>query len=110
MTKSALKRLRRQEQYESQKIARRAREKEKKKTKAAEKRKAIEEGTLEKPESSKKRKKENDSEGKKKIEFGARVVLDVGFDELMNEKVRTLFVSPSERRLMQGSFHRRLNL
>ncbi|GAA5949894.1 hypothetical protein JCM3765_007728 [Sporobolomyces pararoseus] len=91
MTKSALKRQRRQEQYESQKLLRRAREKEKKKQKAAEKRKLIEEGVIERPES-KKRKKGDGANGDgvdergKKIEHGARVVLDVGFDELMNEK------------------------
>ncbi|GAA5996834.1 hypothetical protein JCM5350_000502 [Sporobolomyces pararoseus] len=91
MTKSALKRQRRQEQYESQKLLRRAREKEKKKQKAAEKRKLIEEGVIERPES-KKRKKGDGASGDgvdergKKIEHGARVVLDVGFDELMNEK------------------------
>ncbi|GAA5834923.1 hypothetical protein JCM3766R1_002040 [Sporobolomyces carnicolor] len=85
MTKSALKRQRRQELYEAQKIARRAREKEKKKTKAAEKRKLIEEGVIEKPEPKKRKKGNSDSDGRK-VEHGARVVLDVGFDELMNEK------------------------
>lgn len=86
MTKSALKRQRRQEQYESQKLARRAREKEKKKTKAAEKRKLIEEGVIERPEKKQKKKGEWNADGNK-IEHGARIVLDVGFDELMNEKV-----------------------
>ncbi|GAA5908961.1 tRNA (guanine(9)-N(1))-methyltransferase [Sporobolomyces salmoneus] len=93
MTKSALKRQRRQELYESQKLARRAREKEKKKTKAAEKRKLVEEGVIEKTEVSlaKKRKKEHRPSALKEgtgktVEHGARIVLDVGFDELMNEK------------------------
>ncbi|GAA6011730.1 hypothetical protein JCM11491_000732 [Sporobolomyces phaffii] len=87
MTKSALKRQRRQELYESQKIARRAREKEKKKTKQAEKRKLIEEGVLDRPEP-KKRKKGGEADGGegKKVEYGARIVLDVAFDHLMHDK------------------------
>ncbi|GAA5923620.1 tRNA (guanine(9)-N(1))-methyltransferase [Sporobolomyces koalae] len=86
MTKSALKRQRRQELYESQKLLRRAREKEKKKEKAAEKRKLIEEGVIEPPERKKRKKGEVDANGGKKVEYGARIVIDIGFDELMHEK------------------------
>ncbi|GAA6059853.1 hypothetical protein JCM10212_007058 [Sporobolomyces blumeae] len=95
LSKSALKRQRRQEAYEAHKLERRAREKQLKKDKQAEKRRLIDEGVLEPPERKKRKKGElppampNATSKKwkgKKEAFGARIVLDVGFDELMTEK------------------------
>ncbi|GAA5894275.1 hypothetical protein JCM5296_004701 [Sporobolomyces johnsonii] len=81
LSKSALKRLRKQERFDANKLARRAREKEQRKAKAAEKRKLVELGVLEKPDPKKAK------QGKKKLgPHGARVVIDVGFDELMSDK------------------------
>ncbi|CEQ38571.1 SPOSA6832_00015, partial [Sporobolomyces salmonicolor] len=81
LSKSALKRQRKQERFDANKLARRAREKEQRKAKAAEKRKLVELGVLEKPDPKKAK------QGKKKLgPHGARVVIDVGFDELMSDK------------------------
>ncbi|KAJ8297317.1 tRNA (guanine(9)-N1)-methyltransferase [Rhodotorula toruloides] len=79
MTKTALKRQRKQEAFQAKKLVKRQQEKERKKAKAAEIKRLVAEGVMEKPES-KKRKKAGGGP------HGARIVIDMGFDELMTEK------------------------
>ena len=89
LSKKAQKRAAKQEQWEAKKLERRAREREVKKEKKrilAEKRAA---GELEDDVSLNKKAK------KRKIDFGGRVVVDLGFDELMNDKVRPFTASYS---------------
>ncbi|BGP12229.1 hypothetical protein JCM10213_007487 [Rhodosporidiobolus nylandii] len=80
MSKSALKRKRKDELFQAQKQQRRALEKEKKKAKTAEVRRKVAEGLMEKPAPKKKK------VSGKQTPHGARIVIDVGFDELMSEK------------------------
>ncbi|BGP21187.1 tRNA (guanine-N1-)-methyltransferase [Rhodotorula toruloides] len=79
MTKSALKRQRKQEEFQAKKLVKRQQEKERKKARTAEIKRLIAEGVMEKRES-KKRKKAGGAP------HGARIVIDMGFDELMTEK------------------------
>lgn len=65
---------------------RRLAEKNKKKAKAVEKRKLIELGVMEKDSGPDKRKLKN----MKKVYYGAKVVVDLGFDDLMIPKVSLL--------------------
>jgi hypothetical protein len=99
LSKNAIKKAKRTERYAELKLARRAREKEKKKEskrrKALEKQKAMElglgededEADREGADRGKKRARTDGDRKAKTIEFGGRVVIDLGFDELMNEKV-----------------------
>ncbi|GJN91985.1 hypothetical protein Rhopal_005013-T1 [Rhodotorula paludigena] len=80
LSKSALKRQRKQEAFQAQKLQRRAYEKEKRKAKAAEVKRLVQEGKMEAPQPKKKR-----VVGKQEP-HGARVVIDMGFDELMTDK------------------------
>jgi tRNA (guanine9-N1)-methyltransferase len=77
LSKSAQKKAARASYIRAQKFERRAREKERRK----EKKRAQLENNVQQPRSRKKTKVE-------RVEFGARVVIDLGFDELMNDKVR----------------------
>lgn len=81
LSKNAQKRWLKQAAFEAAKPARRAKERAMKKEKAAEKRKLIELGVLEKPANKK-------AKGKKEP-FKARVVIDCAFDEKMTEKVNS---------------------
>lgn len=79
LSKNARKKLLKAERYASMKAERRARDKEKRRLQA-EKRKADPEAVQ--PERSKKRK----VQGPRKV-FKARIIIDLGFDDLMSEKV-----------------------
>lgn len=78
LSRSAAKKLLREQAWAAGKADRRAKEREKNKAKAAEKRKLIDEGVLERPA-----KKGRQA---KRGEYGARVVVDLGFDDLMIDK------------------------
>ncbi|KAM0756171.1 hypothetical protein T439DRAFT_351887 [Meredithblackwellia eburnea MCA 4105] len=82
LSKSAAKRLLRQQKFEQEKPLRRAREKAMKKEKAAQKRKLVELGVIEKPLT----KRQQMQQRGPRRPFNARIVIDVGFDDLMNEK------------------------
>ena len=84
MSKNAHKRLLKQQAFDAAKPARRAKERALRKEKTAEKRKLIELGLLEKPVT----KQAAFAELGGRRPFGARVVIDCSFDELMTEKVR----------------------
>ncbi|GAA5991344.1 hypothetical protein JCM10908_003266 [Rhodotorula pacifica] len=88
MTKSALKRQRRQEAWQATKLARRAAEKDKRKQKQAETRRLVAEGLIEKPtDGPTQRKKQKRRELQKEKEpHSARVCIDMDFDNLMSEK------------------------
>ncbi|BGP44314.1 tRNA (guanine(9)-N(1))-methyltransferase [Rhodotorula kratochvilovae] len=79
LSKSALKRQRKQEAFQAQKLQRRAYEKEKRKAKAAEVKRLVAEGKMDKPVNKKR------PRGKQEP-HGARIAIDLGFDELMTEK------------------------
>lgn len=83
LSKSAAKKAVRKAAYEAAKPARRAREKLQKKEKAAEKRKLVELGVLEKPLS-----KKTVRQGPKKP-WNVRIVVDLDFEGKMTEKVRS---------------------
>ncbi|GAA5860311.1 hypothetical protein JCM8547_003459 [Rhodosporidiobolus lusitaniae] len=85
-SKSALKRQRKQEAFAAQKLQRRAYEKEKKRSKAAEIKRLVAEGVMEKPPSKKKHNKGGKGKGGGGEQHGARIAIDMGFDELMSEK------------------------
>lgn len=81
-SKKALKKAAKEARFQAAKLERRAREKEAKKEKKrilAEKRAA---GELDEDEEEQKR-----SAKRRKLDFGGRVVVDLGFDEKMNPKV-----------------------
>lgn len=81
-SKSSLKKAAKAERFAAVKLERRAREKEAKKRKKlliAEKRAA---GEIDEDEEERARRKK-----KQKLEFGGTVVIDLGFDDKMNEKV-----------------------
>ncbi|GAA5981136.1 hypothetical protein JCM11641_003124 [Rhodosporidiobolus odoratus] len=80
MSKSALKRQRKEEAFQAMKLQRRAHEKEKRKAKSSEVRRMVAEGLMEKPPSKKKK-----GVGKQ-TPHGARIVIDMGFDDLMTDK------------------------
>jgi hypothetical protein len=83
LSKKAAKRAAKQERYAATKLERRAREKEAKKEKKrlkAEKRAAGELDDDDEQDQSRKQKR-------RRLEFGGRVVVDLGFDALMNPKV-----------------------
>ncbi|GAA6008074.1 hypothetical protein JCM10207_007018 [Rhodosporidiobolus poonsookiae] len=81
LSKSALKRQRKAEAMQAQKVARRAHEKEKRKAKTAEVRRLVAEGLMERPAPSKRKKVAG-----KQAPHGARIVVDMGFDDLMTDK------------------------
>ncbi|KZT29448.1 hypothetical protein NEOLEDRAFT_600845 [Neolentinus lepideus HHB14362 ss-1] len=88
LSKSAQKKLARAARYADLKQERRAREKEQRKEKKrirAEKRAAGELDSDEEREDDARRKRRKGDAGRKTV-FGARVVVDLGFDELMSEK------------------------
>ncbi|KIJ22746.1 hypothetical protein M422DRAFT_134047, partial [Sphaerobolus stellatus SS14] len=78
LSKNAQKRILKQERFAAQKAERRAREKAKRKERAVEKRQRED---SEEPPANKRRKVDGP-----KRPFNARVVIDLGFDDLMNEK------------------------
>ncbi|GAA5854120.1 hypothetical protein JCM9279_002839 [Rhodotorula babjevae] len=80
ISKSALKRQRKQEAFQAQKLQRRAHEKEKRKAKAAEVKKLVAEGKMDKPVNKKRRL------NGKQVPHGARIAIDMGFDHLMSDK------------------------
>jgi len=84
LSKSALKRQRKQEAFQAQKLQRRAHEREKRKAKAAEVKKLVAEGKMDKPVNKKRRL------NGKQVPHGARIAIDMGFDHLMSDKVRRL--------------------
>lgn len=98
LSKKAQKKLRKAEFLAERKLERRAREKEKKKEKKRERAERIAAGedvdtAAEDDGRAKKRAKL--SHGAPRNAFGARVVVDLGFDDKMSEKVRCfLFVDP----------------
>lgn len=96
LSKNAQKKLRKAELFAERKLERRAREKEKKKEKKRERAERIAAGEEEEgPEDdvrAKKRAKLN--HGLPRKAFGARVVVDLGFDDKMSEKVRSFFLCP----------------
>ncbi|TFK25920.1 hypothetical protein FA15DRAFT_549526, partial [Coprinopsis marcescibilis] len=82
LSKNALKRIAKEERWQAVKLERRAREKEAKKAKkrlVAEKRAA---GELDDDEDEQKKRDVK----RRKVQFGGRVVVDLGFDNLMNAK------------------------
>jgi hypothetical protein len=89
-SKSALKKAAKQAAYDAAKPARRLKDKLKKKEKAEGKRKAYEMGETEGGGGKKAR-------TKTMMPWNVRVVLDLGFDELMTENVRNLSSSPRDR-------------
>lgn len=80
LSKNARKRLLKAEKYASMKAERRARDKEKKRLRA-EKKKADTETETTQPD-----RKKRKVQGPRRV-FNARVVIDLGFDDLMSEKV-----------------------
>lgn len=83
MSKNAQKKAAKAERFAALKLERRAREKEAKKEKKrqrAEKRAA---GELADSEDEEKKRQAK----KRKLEFGGRVIVDLGFDDMMNDKV-----------------------
>ncbi|TNY23768.1 guanine-1-methyltransferase-domain-containing protein [Rhodotorula diobovata] len=80
LSKSALKRQRKQEAFQAQKLQRRAHEKEKRKAKAQEVRRLVAEGKMDKPVNKKRR-----PNGRQEP-HGARIAIDMGFDDLMTDK------------------------
>jgi hypothetical protein len=84
LSKSAMKKAAKAERYAASKLERRAKEKEAKKEKKrlnAEKRAAGELEENEEEEENKRRKK------RVRLQFGGNVIIDLGFDKLMSEKV-----------------------
>lgn len=97
LSKNAQKKLRKAEFIAERKLERRAREKEKKKEKKRERAERIAAGedvdtAAEDDGRAKKRAKL--SHGAPRNAFGARVVVDLGFDDKMSEKVRCLSFTP----------------
>ncbi|KAI5481488.1 tRNA (guanine-N1-)-methyltransferase [Pseudohyphozyma bogoriensis] len=80
LSKNAAKKLAKRLAFEAQRGEKRARERAMRKEKAAEKRKLVELGVIEAPVNKKLAKQ------RPKTPFNARIVLDLGFDELMNER------------------------
>ena len=92
LSKNAIKKAAKAARLAALKLERRAREKEAKKEKKrirAEKRAAGELGDDEEEEEMKRRMK------KPKLEFGGTVVVDLGFDSMMNDKVSSSITSSS---------------
>ena len=89
MTKSALKRQRRQEAWQANKLARRAAEKDKRKQKQQQIRDLVQRGVIEKPTDTPSHlKKQKQKElAKDKSPHPARVCIDLDFDKLMSDKV-----------------------
>ncbi|KIJ69851.1 hypothetical protein HYDPIDRAFT_120980 [Hydnomerulius pinastri MD-312] len=83
LSKKAQKRAAKAARLHELKLERRAREKEAKKRKRRERSQAIANGEIDESLSPKRRKTNADGEGRK---FDARVVVDLGFDELMSDK------------------------
>ena len=112
MTKSALKRQRRQDAWQANKLARRAAEKDKRKQKQQEIRDLVQRGLIEKPtDTPSHRKKQKQKElAKDKVPHPARICIDLDFDKLMSDKVtRWLCLSLSVRALTPGWAHRKSN-
>ena len=86
LSKSAQKRLARSERFAQVKLERRAREKEEKAAKRKEREEREAAGEDVGPPEAKKRRVTREGEGPVKP-FGARIVIDLGFDEKMTEKV-----------------------
>ncbi|KWU42622.1 hypothetical protein RHOSPDRAFT_4979, partial [Rhodotorula sp. JG-1b] len=88
MTKSALKRQRRQDAWQANKLARRAAEKDKRKQKQQEIRDLVQRGLIEKPtDTPSHRKKQKQKElAKDKVPHPARICIDLDFDKLMSDK------------------------
>ncbi|KAG0661182.1 tRNA (guanine(9)-N(1))-methyltransferase [Rhodotorula mucilaginosa] len=88
MTKSALKRQRRQEAWQANKLARRAAEKDKRKQKQQQIRDLVQRGVIEKPtDTPSHRKKQKQKElAKDKVPHPARICIDLDFDKLMSDK------------------------
>lgn len=84
LSRSAAKKLLKERAWEEGKAERKAAQKAKDKAKAARKRELAQEARAEEPAG---KKKKTAGLGRKKP-FNARVVIDLGFDELMTEKVR----------------------
>lgn len=102
LSKKAQKRVAKAARLHQLKLERRAREKEAKKYKRRERAQAIARGELDENTSRKRRRR--NAGGETEV-FNARVVVDLGFDELMSDKVRVSLcscLSPSMRRLCQG--------
>jgi tRNA (guanine9-N1)-methyltransferase len=90
LSKSAMKKAAKAERYAAAKLERRAKEKEMKKAKKrlkAEKRSA---GELDDEEEKNRRKK------RARLQFGGKIVIDLGFDQLMSEKVGMYIYDSSE--------------
>lgn len=106
LSKNAIKRAKKAERYAASKLERRAKEKEKKKLRKAEekKRAAVEEVDEEGQERGRKRAK---VESPRKVEFGGRVVVDLGFDEMMSDKVCNEYciVKVSQVSVIRRSYH-----
>ncbi|KAG6378572.1 hypothetical protein JVT61DRAFT_12837 [Boletus reticuloceps] len=101
LSKKAQKRAAKAARLHELKLERRAREKEAKKQKRRERAQAIARGELDENTSRKRWKTSADGET---VIFNARVVVDLGFDELMSDKVGVSLCSclSSVRRLCQG--------
>lgn len=106
MSKNAIKKAAKAERLAALKLERRAREKEAKKEKKrirAEKRAAGELDDAEEEEMKRRMKR-----SKVQLEFGGTVVVDLGFDSMMNDKVRTIImydpVFPLHCNLLKSDF------
>lgn len=101
LSKKAQKRAAKAARLHERKIERRAREKEAKKHRRRERAQAIARGEADKDAS---RKRQRTNPGGETEIFNARVVVDLGFDELMSDKVGVSLCSclSSMRRLCQG--------
>lgn len=90
LSRSAAKKLLREQAWIAGKADRRAKERERNKAKAAEKRKLVEDGVIERPA------KRGRLPAKRAI-YGARVVIDLGFDDLMIDKVSACWTGCAPR-------------
>ena len=83
MSKNALKKAVKAERFAAIKLERRAREKEAKREKKRQRAEKKAAGELDEDDDEDKRRQEK----KRKLEFGGQVLVDLGFDEMMNDKV-----------------------
>lgn len=86
LSKNAQKKMAKAEKFAALKLERRAREKEAKKEKKRERAEKRAAGELDSEDDEEKKRQLK----KRKVEFGGLIVVDLGFDDMMNEKVSTI--------------------